>query len=134
MWIFQFKFSSIFIARYIKYFVCLLFISNIFLKYWVIHLSYWNEKQSIYIRNRYSQRKYQKKLFSKGSSTCTYVQRWREGRGQAKCIQLHTMGREGVQGWACTHKKILDYKISKLSFFCTKETITLPFIIVYRKV
>ena len=95
MWIFQFKFSSIFIARYIKYFVCLLFISNIFLKYWFIHLSYWNEKQSIYIRNRYSQRKYQKKLFSKGSSTCTYVQRWREGRGQAKCIQLHTMGEGG---------------------------------------
>ena len=31
-------------------------------------------------------------------------------------------------------KNFLDHTISKLFFFCTKEAITLPFIIVYRKV
>ena len=57
----------------------------------------------------------------------------REGRGQAKCIHLPTGGR-GIQGWVRTHENILDQKISKLFFFCTKEAIALPFIIVYRKV
>ena len=93
MWIFQYKFSSIFIARYLRYFICLLFISNIFLKFWVIHLSYWNEKQSIYIRNKYSQRKYQKKLFSKGSSTCTNAQRGTQG-GEGSS-QMHTFAYRG---------------------------------------
>ena len=31
-------------------------------------------------------------------------------------------------------KMFLDNKISQLFFFCTKEAITLPFVIVFRKV
>ena len=44
-------------------------------------------------------------------------------------------GGEGVQGCVRTQKNFfLDHKISDLFFFGTKEAITLPFIIVYRKV
>ena len=40
----------------------------------------------------------------------------------------------GIQACIRTQKKIfLDHKNSKLSFLCTKEAITLSFIIVYRK-
>ena len=58
-----------------------------------------------------------------------------EGRGQAKCVRLRTRSRGGAQGYVRTQKKIniLDHKISKLFFFCTKKAIALPFI-VYRKV
>ena len=96
MWIFQFKFSSIFIARYIKYFVCLLFISNIFLKYWVIHLFYWNENQSIY--------KETDTLKGNTKSICSarghrhvrmHKGRGREGRGQVKCAYICRQGGAG---------------------------------------
>ena len=45
-------------------------------------------------------------------------------------------GGRGFQGCVRTQKKyfFLDYKISKVFFFCTKKAITLRFIIVYRKV
>ena len=69
----------------------------------------------------------------RGHPHSTYAQR---GRGQVKpnaydCVQ----GGEGVQGCVRTQKNFfLDHKISDLFFFGTKEAITLPFIIVYRKV
>ena len=52
------------------------------------------------------------------------------GRGGVK-PNVHTFadkGEGGVQDW------MLARKISKLFFFCAKEAITLPFIIVYRTV
>ena len=51
-----------------------------------------------------------------------------EGRGQAKCVGLRTRGERGFQGCVRVQKNFLDQL-----FFCTKETIALPFI-VYRKV
>ena len=60
----------------------------------------------------------------------TYAQRGGEGRGQAKCVGLRTRGERGFQGCVRAQKNFLD----QLFFFCTKETITLPFIIAYRKV
>ena len=44
-------------------------------------------------------------------------------------------GGGGVQGYVRTQKKkfFLNHKISNLFLFCTKEAITLPFIIVYIK-
>ena len=67
-----------------------------------------------------------------------YVRAKGEGRGGAKpnaydCVQE---GGGGVHGCVRAQKKknFLDHTISKLFFFCTKEAITLPFIIVYRKV
>ena len=50
---------------------------------------------------------------------------------------MRTIAYKGEGGFKVVYarKKIfLDRKISKLFFFCTKEAITLPFIIVYRKV
>ena len=61
-----------------------------------------------------------------------------EGRGQAKCVQGGGGG-GGVGGVSRLRtnpkkKMFLDNKISQLFFFCTKEAITLPFVIVFRKV
>ena len=63
-----------------------------------------------------------------------YVQKG-EGRGQTKCIRLCARGEGGFQGCVLTQKTkiFLDRKISKFFSFCTKEAITLAFIIVYRK-
>ena len=59
------------------------------------------------------------------------------GRGGVKpnvydCVQ----GGRGVSRLRPYAKKkfFLDHKISKLFFFCTKKAITLPYIIVHRKV
>ena len=49
---------------------------------------------------------------------------------QAKCVGLRTRGERGFHGCVRAQKNFLD----QLFFFCTKETITLPFIIAYRKV
>ena len=47
----------------------------------------------------------------------------------------YVLGGRGVFKVAYVRKKFfLDHKIPKLFFFCKKEAITLPFIIVYRKV
>ena len=55
-----------------------------------------------------------------------------EGSSQTRTIAFKG-GR--FQGCVSTQKSFfLDRKISKLFFFCTKEAITLSFIIVYRKV
>ena len=42
-------------------------------------------------------------------------------------------GKRGFQGCVRTEKKIFTPQISKLFVFCTKEAITLAFIIMYRK-
>ena len=51
---------------------------------------------------------------------------------------MRTIAYEGGGGFKVAYvrkKKVsLDHKISKRLFFCTKVAITLPFIIVYRKV
>ena len=60
-----------------------------------------------------------------------------EGRGQAKCVQGGGGERVGSVSRLRTNPKkkmFLDNKISQLFFFCTKEAITLPFVIVFRKV
>ena len=63
-----------------------------------------------------------------------------KGRGKAKCVQLRTRGVGGVGGGGegsrlrtYTKKFFLHLKVSKRFFFGTKEAITLPFIIEYRK-
>ena len=55
------------------------------------------------------------------------------GGGQANCVRLLTGGKRGFQGCVRTEKKIFTPQISKLFVFCTKEAITLAFIIMYRK-
>ena len=55
-----------------------------------------------------------------------------EGLSQMRTIAYKRGGR--VQDYAPLQKNFLDHKISKLFFLCTKEAITLPFIMVYRKV
>ena len=62
----------------------------------------------------------------------TYAQR---GKGGVKpnpydCLQ-GGRGRFKVP-YGCKKFFFLDHKISRLYFFCTKEAITLPFIIVYK--
>ena len=57
-----------------------------------------------------------------------------EGSSQMRTIAYKGTGRK-VQGCVRAQKKFfLDHRILKLFFFCTKEAISLPFIIVYRKV
>ena len=71
--------------------------------------------------------------FSVGHPHSTYAPR---GRGGVKpnahdCVQ----GGRGFSSLRTYAKKsFLGHKISKLVLFCTKEAITLPLIIVYRKV
>ena len=62
-----------------------------------------------------------------------HIVRTHKGGGEGS-NQMRTIAyQEG--GCKRTQKKIfLDQKISKPFFFCTKEAVTLPFIIVYRKV
>ena len=59
--------------------------------------------------------------------------------GQAKCVRLRARGMGGGGGGGsrlrtyAKKKFFLNHKISNLFLFCTKEAITLPFIIVYIK-
>ena len=57
------------------------------------------------------------------------------GRRQAKCVRLGTRGMGGFKT-AYVRKKTLLWTTKSQNFFFiyTKEAITLPFIIVYRKV
>ena len=57
------------------------------------------------------------------------------GEGSSQIRTIAYKGGGGVSRLGKYAKKIFsDHKISKLFFVCTKEVITLPFIIVYRKV
>ena len=56
-----------------------------------------------------------------------------EGSRQMRTIAYKGEGGLRLRTYPKT-KRFLDHKISKLFFFCTKEAITLLFIIVFRKV
>ena len=57
------------------------------------------------------------------------------GEGSSQMRTIVDKRGEGCFKVVYVHKNIfLDHKISKRFFFCTKEAITLPFSIVYRKV
>ena len=73
-------------------------------------------------------------VIPRGHPHSTYGQRGGGGGVKPNTYDYVLGGRRVFKVAYVRKKNFLDHKIPKLFFFCTKEAITLPFIIVYRKV
>ena len=118
MWIFQYKFSSIFIARYLRYFICLKYFSQV-LGYPLILLKW---KAEYLYKKQILSKKIPKKIVQQGVIHMCECTKGQAGRGGVKPNAYICLQEGGGFKVGYVHMKIFWTKKSQnFSFFVQKK-------------